>query len=209
MIDSNDPFEQGGGEDSGLGAFGAAPAPKKRISQQTVLLAGIIVVGGGLLFGMRKFGMGPGLSFADVSVDYQPGQENSELAAEYERVMALLDRSSEPTQVPAQRLARDPFVLAAREMVVEQAAEDPNDPAIAMARLRAEVSDAASRIKIQSVMGGRVPLVRIGDRTLKAGEEFNEWLTFEGVDGRSVRFIGIDGRYYIGSIGESLSVEDE
>ena len=209
MIEANDPFEQGGGDDSGLGSFTPASEGKKRVSQQTIVLALILVVGGGLLFGMRKFGMGPGLTFADVAVDYEPGKVNTEQAAEYERVMALLDRSVTPTQVPSEVIARDPFILMLNAPVIEAEVVEEDDGERRAARLRAEVEAAAARMQIQSVMGGRVPLVRVGDKTLKAGEAYDEHLVFDGVDGRFVRFSGRDGRVYVGTVGGKLTLEEE
>jgi len=138
-----------GGAGFGAGAF-VESAPKARVSAQTVILLVIAVVAGGLLFGMRSFGMGTTVdALTQVTIDYEPDQQAEALRKEAEEVIAELDRSQAPAQIPVEWIERNPFVLVeTEEEEVETAAttDQPDASAVAMARVREEVTRAMDRI---------------------------------------------------------------
>lgn len=192
---NNDPFNNPGGP----GGFGAAP--KNKVSAQTVILGVIVVVGAGLLIGMRKFGMGPISSLTEVKIEYTPNPETAQDREEFDQVLDALARSSDRKQVPSEWLTRDPFVLEGfgveeepEEIMVAEVQEDQNE--IARRQLANNVDSAAENVMIQSVMGGRIPLARIDGKLLQVGDRVETYLTIIGVEGRTVRFMGDDGRIF-------------
>lgn len=188
-----------GGANFGAGAFVEA-APKARVSAQTVILLVIAVVAGGLLFGMRSFGMGTTVdALTQVTIDYEPDQQAEALRKEAEEVIAELDRSQAPAQIPVAWIERNPFVLVeTEEEEVETAAttDQPDASAVAMARVREEVTRAMDRIELGSIVGGRVPVARVNGEMLQIGDKVDGVLTIQAIEGRIVEFKGDDGRVF-------------
>jgi len=210
--DSGDPFSSSGGGGGGLpgGQSAFAPMggamPKRSVSSQTIILVVIAVVAGGLLFGMRKFGMGPVKTLTEVKIDYEPNHETEAERVEAVEVMDTLARSSTPTQIPQSWIERDPFILSDDYVPVDSSGTTSvvDDGAIREAEIRGKVHAAAETVEIQSVMGGRVPLARVSGETMKIGDKVDDVLELVAIEGRAAIFKGIDGRYYKAETGEAL-----
>ncbi|MEM9065454.1 MAG: hypothetical protein AAGB51_08195 [Planctomycetota bacterium] len=189
------------------GGFGAAgfgggefmdSAPKARISAQTVILIMIGVLGAGLLFGMRSFGLGPVDALTEVKIDYEPPQEAEELRKQVAEVIEELDRSEVPAQIPAEWIERNPFALTVSddEDVAEARSTGPDESALAAARLRDDVDLAIEGLEIGSIVGGRVPVARVNGEMLQVGDVIDEVLTIQAIEGRVVEVRGADGRVF-------------
>jgi len=121
------------------------------------------------------------------------------LRKEAEEVIAELDRSQAPAQIPVEWIERNPFVLVeTEEEEVETAAttDQPDASAVAMARVREEVTRAMDRIELGSIVGGRVPVARVNGEMLQIGDKVDGVLTIRAIEGRIVEFKGDDGRVF-------------
>lgn len=199
----------------GIGeSAGAERAPSKFTAQHAMLLL-VVVLGGGALYGMRTMGMGPGVAGATVSIDYKPGDTSRDAADRFARVMDDLERSGRPVQVPAGAITGSPFRFADRAVQAETGPSGPN-AAEREAMLRAErerqereqlkrdIDFAASRLRLQGVLGGRVPVARINGETVRVGDEVGEYFRAESIDGRSVVLGSKDGRRFLIAMGQDV-----
>lgn len=187
---------------AGLGLTGLDAAPTRKVNTQLVLVVGALVVAGGLLYGMRRFGLGPGVSLAELVVDYPlESKTKAEEAKRFERVLADLDRSAKPFQIADDKVAKNPFSLPASLLPVETADDDPVSAVVttgrseadiererrrAMAKRREEIRAAFARLELQSVIGGRVPVAMISGAMVREGDEVADRFRVLRIGGRAV-----------------------
>lgn len=167
--------------------------PARSSHARPAVVTGLIVAAAvGALLAMRHFGLGPALSLADVSVQYERAE--TQPGASPAKVLADLERSRRAVQVPADYISSDPFELAVE-------ADTPKTPAIDAdlarqaelerqrlareARLR-ELETAADKLTLQSVILGAKPIARINDRMYQLGSTVEELFTVEAIEGRQV-----------------------
>lgn len=176
----------------GAGEAASAPAPKRRISTQYVAIGIVLGVSMATTFAMRKWGMGEGVGFRNTQVNLDqatPIVDN----AKFGRVMDRLATSNTPMQVPAERIDKNPFLLArettqiAQEVPVddsaERAAQEAERLAQEAARRRAELDVAFARLTLNTVMtGGRVPVARINNQIVGVGEVVDQVFTVVAIE---------------------------
>jgi len=217
MDNMNKPTMQSDGQNelATQNEFGDAPefslgTPKKKISAQTVVLIAVLVIGCGLLFGMRKMGMGPALSFAEFKIDYEPKTNEDAARAEIDRVLAALDRSNEPIKLPDGVITRNPFELALETPATQIAVTHSGGPSQAEIQAMNEaqraqmLQQALNGLRIQSIMGGRVPLAKISNETYTVGDTVSEMFTIVSIEGRTV-ILSADGEEFELTLGGSYS----
>ena len=163
--------------------------PKRRFTGSMVL-AVVILAAGGVLVAMRQFGLGPGAELATVKIDY-PLDEQNQLKTDHVKVLTDLQATDEVKQVPLEEIQMNPFewrALKPKESVKAGRAEvDPEE--LSRKQLEAQrqkIIDAASRLELNSVIGGRVPLARISGDMVKVGDVVGEIFTVTSITGRSV-----------------------
>ncbi|MCC6970295.1 MAG: hypothetical protein IT434_08745 [Phycisphaerales bacterium] len=192
---------RGGG---GAGEADGAPAKKRsKPSGSTALVFSGVLAGAGVLVAMRFFGLGPVAASAKVDVDYQAPANAKALQADHERVLNTLERSTAAVQAqtPTDKLQKNPFQLVGAQPASE--AEAPADDGKRAAELaakqkaerRGKIESALSQLKLHSVVGGRVPVARLGDQTVKVGDVVSELFTVTAIGGRSVA-LTVDGETY-------------
>ena len=174
----------------------AVATPKRSVSTQAVVLGVVLVVSAGALFGMRHFGLGPaGAIASSVKIDYKMDDDGPNVPEGYADVLDALDRSSKPLQVDANLLEQDPFVLNDLMPVeIDLDADDVADYGEAAARLirereaqrRRDVQADINRMTLQSVLGGRVPVARIGSSIVRVGDPLGEFFIVQAIEGRTV-----------------------
>lgn len=186
-------------------ASGETASPRTKVSAQQVVLLAVLVLGGGLLFGMRQLGMGPDLVFgSETGITYEPPANSK--SGELERLMAGLDQSQTPVQVPMDQVARNPFenkrIMEERARVIEDIPDDSEWEAeqAALQRER-EIQAAFDGLELQSTMGGRVPVARIGNEFYKVGDAIGEHFILARIAGRTVILMGEDGREFSLEVG--------
>lgn len=187
----------GGGED------GAAPKKRSKLSGSTTLVFTGVLAGAGVLAAMRFFGLGPVAASAKVDVDYQAPSNAKALLADHERVISTLERSTAAVQAqtPTDKLQKNPFQLvSAQPMSATEAPVDDGKKAAELAakqkaERRNKIETALSQLKLHSVVGGRVPVARLGDQTVRVGDIVSELFTVTAIGGRSVA-LTVDGETF-------------
>ena len=179
--------------------------PKSKVSAQTIVLVAVLVIGSGLLFAMRRLGMGPGSSIAGIKIEYEPGKSGS--ADRVDNLLASLDRLDDPVQVPEYLVTRNPFMLDIEAPVEDTptTAVKPTGPDQATRNAQQRRLDLQKRfdqLKIQSIIGGRVPLAKINGETVTVGDAVADFFTVKAISGRSVTLTADDESYTL-FMGES------
>ncbi|MDX2131965.1 MAG: hypothetical protein SFY69_07935 [Planctomycetota bacterium] len=178
--------------------------PKRRGSTQVVIFALVIGVSAISLWWMRREGTRAGVSFEEIKVEYT--EPDAEKARTYQRIMADLARVQTPLDVALGEFGRSPFMLdTGTATITEHGTEVPAGPtpeevaareaAERAAARRQELVDALASLRLQSVMGGRSPLARIDDETVRVGDRVAKLFTVSGIEGRSVT-LEADGQVF-------------
>ncbi len=179
-----------------------APVKNGQRANQAVV-AGLLVVGAiGAIFAMRQFGMGPALSLAGIDVDYKPAAISAGTTPK--KVLADLDRSRRAVQVPAEFITQAPFELDSAHATIAEPTVDPDlarraeEERLRLAREQhqQELDGALARLKLQSVMGGSVPIARIDGHVYKVGMRVGEFFTISAIVGRDVTLTA-DGHSFV------------
>lgn len=218
---SNKPTSEMGGmlslASSAQGADQVPPAapPAKRVSSQAVVLGVVLIGAGVVLFGMRHLGMGPKLSLANLKIDYEPVEKGIDGAARTAKVLKELEIVAQPVQIKGEELGRNPFRLLSVAAPAAQLTDDgwkmqaESDAAARQAELDRKALEAANsaitaelaRLKLYSIMGGRVPLARINEETVTIGDTVGGRFVVLNIEGRVVT-LEAEGKQF------TISVED-
>lgn len=178
---------------------------RRHIPTQTIIMGLCLVCSAAALYGMRRYGMQSGMSFAEVNVDYQG--LDAEKARTYQRIMADLARAQAPLDIALGDFGKSPFMLDLGDtkvspelgVAVPSAISEEERlaaEAAAKAQQRAiELGQLASALQLHSVMGGRTPLARINDQTVAVGTIIDETFTVTAIDGRTVH-LAADGHEF-------------
>lgn len=214
MTSERDAFRTDAGEESsgGAGDFALAlpKAKKKQLSQQSLVTLMVVVVGAGGLFAMRKLGLGPQTTQAAAKVDLEvDGGASADSLRQYQRMIERLRLSARPVQVPQDRVVGNPFAMADVETDLgptEPTRLGPTGEELARQarekRLQ-EVANELSTLKLQSVMGGRVPLARINDKIMKVGDRVGKNFELVAIEGRTA-VLSAEGLEFELTLGQSV-----
>ncbi|MDX9911492.1 MAG: hypothetical protein RBS39_06655 [Phycisphaerales bacterium] len=214
MTNERDTFRTDAGEESsgGAGDFALAlpKAKKRQLSQQSLVTLMVVVVGAGGLFAMRKMGLGPQATQAGTKVDFdvQDGASADSLK-QYQRMIDRLRLSARPVQVPQDRVVGNPFAM--QDVATDLEASEPtrtgptSDELARQAREKRlqEVTNELGTLKLQSVMGGRVPLARINDKILKIGDKVGKNFELVSIEGRTA-VLSAEGLEFELTLGQSV-----
>lgn len=192
---------RGGGGTGGEEA--AAPKKRAKLSGSTAMVFTGVLAGAGVLVAMRFFGLGPVAASAKVDVDYQAPSDSKALQADHERVLNTLERSTAAVQAqtPTDKLQKNPFQLVSAQPMAttESPVDDGKKAAELAAKQKAErrnkIETTLSQLKVYSVVGGRVPVARLGDQTVKVGDTVADLFTVTAIGGRSVA-LTVDGETF-------------
>ena len=179
------------------GMEGDAHAPRKvKVNAQAVVLVIILGVSAAALASMRHIGIKSGIDFNKSSkAPAQPAavQDEPEKAARYDRIMKDLQQLQQPLDIALGELAKIPALIPTDQNVAkpfelatlraptlpENTGEKDRLTRIALDR------DAAKKLELQSVMGGKVPLARIDGKFYRIGDLVNERFIVRTIDHRS------------------------
>jgi hypothetical protein len=186
----------------------ALAQPKKRkLSTQTLILAMLLVAGGGLVYAMRVLGIGPLTTLGATKMpDYDLTSGKSK-TAEHKRVLEQLNAANVTTQVPVEQVQKNPFVMS-ELLGPEPTAADPN--AKAGAERAKRDADARKRrfetalngLKLNGVLGGSNPVARISGDAVRVGDVVGEIFKVKAIHDRRVE-LEFDGQIF------TLSMDDD
>lgn len=197
----------GSGIDSAAGS-----RARRRLSSQTVLTGMILVVGAGMLYGMRQYGMKSGMTFQTVSIDWDQTRATAKPSAEEQRILSALGFRGETPQVPSEKIDKNPFLLSIEPPTeLPSAVPGTGGPTLAerlaeLARQRAEqraaeLRAALARIELNSIVTGSRPVAKINGRVHVVGDVVAEHFRLAAIDGRSVT-LEADGVGHVVEIGQ-------
>jgi hypothetical protein len=192
----------GAKEPAGEGAEAAsAPAARPKVPQQTIVLLVVLTVSAGAITAMRMVGTRAGIAMGGEAVEYTPPEPDA--ARNYERIMGDLARIRDPLDVALGEFGKSPFMLqqtavtpdpvAAPQMSAEQRAQA--EAAARQEARRRQLADELATLKVQSVMGGKVALARIGGEVYRQGDVVAGLFTVAGIHDRSV-VLEADGQQF-------------
>ncbi|MCX5690677.1 MAG: hypothetical protein NTV94_13005 [Planctomycetota bacterium] len=180
------------GADGGEGA--PLSAPRTKVSQQTIVLMVVLSVSASAIFGMRTLGMKAGIAMGSDVVEYTPPEIDRN--STYDRILADLARIQNPLDVALGEFGKSPFMLqqtaiaapvdpvAAGEDTAEQRAAA--DKQAKLEARRKELTDQLAAMKVQSIMGGKAPLVRISGEMYRVGDTVAEDFMITSIEDRTV-----------------------
>lgn len=174
------------------GATGASslPRPKKLGGMALLLVVGLVAVG--ILFGMRKLGMTRRIEMLDFKIDYPIEKaEFIKISKDHEEVLRELNSSGELVQVPLEQVQTNPFEWKLAEKRVKSESGDDAALEAELARKAAEaqqkkIEGRVAQMKLNGVMGGRVPVANISGTLVKVGDVYDESFTVKAIEGRTV-----------------------
>lgn len=200
--------EGAGGGDGAVLAGLEAPGEvrRRRVSGSTVLVAVVLVVAGGVLFGMRQIGLGPKSAAAAGKTKLEVPEPSAVSKVDHRAVLADLTASRTEHQVPKEQVKKNPFVLAVVTGTTEVPVGDYADREAAEARRAAEeakakakaareqvIVQALGQLQLHGVMGGSSPVARINQKLYRVGDVVAEHFVLRAIHGRSVE-LEADGR---------------
>jgi len=209
--DHDDAAGGAGGGATSLAGLGEAEqaAKKSTIPPGVLLLALVVAVSGGLLYGMRQVGLGVGLDLRLPTIDYPVDAAEAVVVRDerHQRIMDDLATSESILQVPLDNLQRNPFRLdSAPAEIVAEPGEDPEATAARIAaererQRRQEIKRTLDAIEVNSVLTGAVPLARINGKPVRIGERVADVFVVRAIYGRTVE-LEADGRVYRKTMGQ-------
>ncbi len=178
----------------GLGSINVAT--KKWTPTQPLVLALVVVVSASALFAMRSIGVKHAIAFDSNNKIEFDSQQDAAFQAQYDRVMGELSSVNNPLDIALIDFGRSPFALAYMKEAVA-AGPQPILPtnmgptpeqrlALEQSRRREFIAGEVSKVIVQSVMAGRVPLARVNDEVVRMGDTIAEIFKVVDIEGRSV-----------------------
>ncbi len=183
-----------------------APPPARKIPTTHITAAFVAIVGGASIFAMRQMGMKSGMDFSSRPIAFE-SEYSPEDHARFQRVLAELEMSDMLVQIPPEHAGSNPFFLGIQR-------EDPNagrqaDAAererqrrqeqarrAAEARL-AQIQGALERLRLGTIVTGRVPVATINDEIVRVGDVVDEMFTVVEIQPSAVTLEADGVRYTI------------
>lgn len=179
----------GAASEDGLGA------PKKpKVSTQALTLGVLLVVGAGLIYGMRLLGIGPLTTLAKTAVpDYDLTRSPATRSADHKKILKDLEADHAAAQVPVDQVQKNPFLLSA---IIEPEPVADNTEASKRAAAdkarreldakRKRVQSTLAGLSINGIIGGSNPVARISGEAVRVGDTVGDLFTVKAIHGRSV-----------------------
>jgi hypothetical protein len=170
-------------------------APRKiKVHSQAVVLVIILGVSAAALSSMRHIGIKAGMNFKGSDTTLQPAAMPDDPAkvARYDRIMKDLQQLQQPLDIALGELAKIPALIPSDRKIDRPLAAGPVADARpedtlgkdAAARL-AKAREGATKLKLQSCMGGKVPLARIDGKFYRIGDLVNDTYIVRVIENRS------------------------
>ncbi len=185
--------------------------PKSPFRGQTFFIGAVLVMGIGVVVGMRQLSIAAAKAGEMYSLDFKPEAEDVEAVAKFDRVMRDLELSGRPMQVPLDKLTKSPFTFSFNDEPVQiedgedmslaqlreaqrQAALEEQRQAAAVEARNNEIMSALAEMKVQSVLGGGTPVARVSGEAVREGDMLGIFRAVK-ISGRTV-VLEVDDRYF-------------
>lgn len=174
------------------GLLGLDAAPKKSIPFSTILIAAVVLVAGGMLYGMRQIGLGPRVTLAkDLPSVKLPDSRASRV--DHQRLLEDLNSARTTQQVPSGQVKKNPFQLLGMALIPATAytGEEESLRAIREQRERTakekaeyakSVADEVKKLELNAVLGGSQPVARINGSLYRLGDKVGKFHTLKAIN---------------------------
>jgi hypothetical protein len=182
---------------------GAAARLSKLLGSQIMVVVLVLVVSVASLLFMRRQGMGTGMSFQPIKIEYQPEGGRGMTSVEHARILKELAASSAPISISTDQVKKNPFTLA-EGPPTESPVKAQNPKADPVGIREEEIRNALANIVLNGVMDGPVPLARVNGRTVRVGDMVSEMFLVGQIHDRAVDLIA-DNKTYTVSMSDGPS----
>lgn len=161
--------------------------PRKRLPIQMAVVAGVLVVAGGVIYWMHHKGIAPAKLLRPVEMRYTIEQTQARHYEGEERILRSLSQSGPPPQIPLDEIQDNPFRL---ERAPEQEAPViPVERAPARDQTLVQAEKILDSMRIEMVLNSDTnPLTKINGKVYRVGERVDGVLEIVSISGRSVTF---------------------
>lgn len=164
-----------------------ASDPRKRLTKQIGIVAGVLVLAGGVIYWMHHRGIAPAKLIKPVQMKYSIEQTQARYYEGEDRILRSLAMAGPPPQVPLEDINENPFRLdrAPREEgpVTPTEIKPIRDP------LLVKAEQMLDSIKIEMVLNNEAnPLAKINGKVYRVGDRVDDVLEIVSISGRSVTF---------------------
>ncbi len=181
------------------GPLGAVQGAFGRLGGFAVLLI-IIAVSSGLLMGMRQLGMAGGVELVDIKIDYPIDEKDRASGPDHNTILEDLRTSGQVVQVPSELVQMNPFEwkdnTAKNDVVDDTSRLEAERLRKAQQARDSQLKAALAAMKLNSVMGGRVPMAQISGQLVRVGDIVGPGFTVKRIEGRTVA-LEVDGREFV------------
>ncbi len=166
---------------------------KKRIPIETIVVAGALIIGAGVIYGMRTLGLGPSTGLAN-SVQTLKLPESSGSTADHTALLADLNAARTSRQVSPDNVKKNPFQLIGMALTPSSPAKDGEAESLAQLRSERERSakavadrkkalvDELRDFQLHGVMGGAQPVARINGDLYKVDDKVGKFYTLKRIN---------------------------
>ncbi len=182
-------------------------ARNSKFSMQTILTGVVLVAAVATVYTMRSLGMGAGGVMADIKIDYQLDAAPKSDPARYEKIVADLNQTGPPNQVPSDQI-ENPFVLedhsakaadtgpSDADLWADQAARSAAEQELALQQRQAQIASDLKTLQLHGIMaGGAMPVCRINGKTRFVGSRVGKSFKIKEINKKSV-ILEADGKEY-------------
>jgi len=184
----------------------AAAAQKRVVATSQVLVVIVAIVGGGSIYWMRQMGMRSGMDFDARPVSFK-SEFSHEDQARFQQILHELELGDLLVQIPSQEAGSNPFFLGivkpdqdaenAREAALRARERAAADALRAREAQQKQISDALGRMRLGTIITGRVPLATINDEIVKVGDDVMELFQVVDITSQAVTLEAQGERYVI------------
>jgi len=174
------------------------------------VIALVLAASGAALYMMRKQGMGAGNQVLPAQDRLQRGQNvHAADDVHQQQVLSDLEKSQNPTQVPPDKIQKNPFQLDTHGPTMTAMAGDQDAIKSAQAKeLQAlrqnQITTALASIEVNAIMEGDKPLARINGKDRARGRDGRRRLQGKGDHDRSVD-LEADGKLFTVNMSENTA----
>ncbi len=176
-------------------------------SSHTGVVAFMLVLAAGGIWGMRWMGLGVRSAGAEVAIDIERESQPAIAAGKFGELMTELERGDHPVQIPLSKLTKkSPFELdvdvpeVIRDDTVETEAEraarlEEEDRIRARVKREKKIKTELAKLKLFAIVGGRNPAARINMSVVREGDMVADLFTVTEIRARSV-VLECDGKLH-------------
>lgn len=167
-----------------------------------LVLVLVIGIAAAALWGMRQMGTSGSLSFADTpEIEYPIDDLVSATGlSDHADILGQLESSRDAAHIPIDEVLINPFSwnISETTKATPTTTTVPQVDQAEIARLERErrIDTEFSMLRLNSVIGGSMPVARISGKLVRAGDQLGELFTVKRITARSV-LLTVDGHEYM------------